>query len=127
MISTILNERYRLNAELGRGGMGVVYRAHDTLLKRDVAVKVMSATALGTEGHARLLHEAQAAASLNHPNVVTVHDVAETGDEFLHRAYERVMLVASQTQDAALRKSWLENVRENREIIAEWKAREEKS
>ena len=127
MIGTVLNERYRLDAELGRGGMGVVYRAHDTLLKRDVAVKMMSATALGTEGHARLLHEARAAASLNHPNVVTVHDVAETDDEFLHRAYERVMLVASQTQDETLRKSWLENVRENREIIAEWKARGEKS
>ena len=68
MIGTLLHKRYRLDAELGRGAMAVVYRAHDTVLKRDVAVKVMSeAIALGTEGRARLLHEAQATAGLNHP------------------------------------------------------------
>jgi predicted ATPase len=76
-IGMLLNARYRLEAEIGGGGMGVVYRAHDTLLGRDVAVKVLSATGLGTEGRARLLHEAQAAAGLNHPNIVTVHDVGE--------------------------------------------------
>jgi tetratricopeptide (TPR) repeat protein len=72
-----LNERYRLDAEIGRGGMGAVYRAHDTLLKRDVAVKVLSETGLGTEGRARLLREAQSAAQLNHPNVVSVYDAGE--------------------------------------------------
>jgi serine/threonine protein kinase len=77
MIGTVLNERYRLDAEIGRGGMGVVYRAHDTLLDRDVAVKVLSASGLGTEGRARLLREAQAAAGLNHPNIVIVHDVGQ--------------------------------------------------
>jgi tetratricopeptide (TPR) repeat protein/predicted Ser/Thr protein kinase len=76
-IGTLLNARYRLEAELGRGGMGVVYRAHDTLLGRDVAVKVLSATALGSEGRAHLLREARAAAVLNHPNVVTIYDVGE--------------------------------------------------
>jgi ABC-type oligopeptide transport system substrate-binding subunit len=80
VIGTLLNERYRLDAELGRGGMGVVYRGCDILLERDVAIKVMSAAALGTEGRARLLHEARAAASLNHPNIVTVHDVGEADD-----------------------------------------------
>jgi len=72
-----LNERYRLDAELGRGGMGVVYRAHDTLLDRPVAVKVVSGSDLGTEGRARLLREARAAARLNHPNIVSVHDAGE--------------------------------------------------
>jgi predicted ATPase len=76
-IGTLLNARYQLEAEIGRGGMGVVYRAHDTLLGRDVAVKVLSASELGTEGRARLLREALAAAGLNHPNIVTVHDVGE--------------------------------------------------
>jgi tetratricopeptide (TPR) repeat protein len=73
----ILNGRYRLDAELGRGGMGAVYRAHDLLLKRDVAVKVVSEAGLSTEGRARLLREAQSAAQLNHPNVVSVYDVGE--------------------------------------------------
>jgi predicted ATPase len=75
MVGVLLNGRYRLDAELGRGGMGQVYRAHDTLLDRDVAVKVLSAPELGAEGRARLLREARAAAGLNHPNIVTVHDV----------------------------------------------------
>jgi tetratricopeptide (TPR) repeat protein len=76
-IGTLLNARYRLEAEIGGGGMGVVYRAHDTLLDRPVAVKVLSAPELGTEGRARLLREARAAAGLNHPNIVTVYDAGE--------------------------------------------------
>ncbi len=78
MISATLQNRYRLEAELGQGGMGIVYRAHDTLLNRPVAVKVLSATGLGTAGKARLLAEAQAAAKLNHPNIVNVYDAGET-------------------------------------------------
>jgi len=87
MIGTTLLERYRLEAEIGRGGMGVVYRAQDTLLERAVAVKVLNPTGLGTAGRARLLTEAQAAAQLNHPNIVMVFDVgfaAETdGQPFI--------------------------------------------
>ena len=78
MIGANLLNRYRIDAQLGQGGMGTVYRAHDTLLGRDVAVKVLSAGGLGAESRARLLSEAQAAAKLNHPNIVTVHDVGET-------------------------------------------------
>jgi len=77
MIGTVLNGRYRLDAELGRGAMGVVYRGHDTLLGRDVAVKVLSAEVLTPETRARLLREARAAAQLSHPNVVTVFDAGE--------------------------------------------------
>jgi predicted ATPase len=77
MIGTLLNARFRLECELGQGGTGVVYRAHDTLLERDVAVKVLSKTGLGSEGRVRLLHEAQAAARLNHPNIVGVYDAGE--------------------------------------------------
>ncbi|MEK7328400.1 MAG: AAA family ATPase, partial [Chloroflexota bacterium] len=68
---------YRIESELGRGGMGVVYRAHDTLLDRAVAVKVLSDSGLGTEGRARLLREAQAAAKLDHPNIVSVYYAGE--------------------------------------------------
>ena len=72
--STLLNGRYLLETELGRGGMGVIYRAQDTLLQRPVAVKMVNKEDLGSEGHLHLLREAQAAARLNHPNIVAVHD-----------------------------------------------------
>jgi ABC-type oligopeptide transport system substrate-binding subunit/serine/threonine protein kinase len=74
MIGSLLQDRYAIESELGRGGMGTVYRAEDTLLERPVAVKVVSATGLGTEGRSRLLQEARAAARLNHPNIVAVYD-----------------------------------------------------
>ncbi len=77
LIGTTLQNRYRIDAELGRGGMGVVYRVHDMLLDRDVAIKMLSVAGLGSEGRARLLREAQAAARLNHPNIVSVHDAGE--------------------------------------------------
>jgi predicted ATPase len=77
MINQLLNDRYRLDAELGRGAMGIVYRGHDTLLDRDVAVKVLSAEVLNAETRARLLREAQAAAQLRHPNIVPVFDAGE--------------------------------------------------
>ncbi|MEK6223109.1 MAG: protein kinase, partial [Chloroflexota bacterium] len=60
--------------------MGKVYRAHDTKLKRDVAVKLMSTDRLGTDGRERMVREAQAIAKLNHPNIVVVHDVGEHDD-----------------------------------------------
>src|SRR5512136_150502 len=77
MVGQLLNERYQLEAELGQGGMGVVYRAHDRLLDRDVAAKVLSRSGLSTQGRARLMREAQAAAKLNHPNIVAVYDAGE--------------------------------------------------
>jgi non-specific serine/threonine protein kinase len=77
VIGATLQKRYRIDAEIGRGGMGVVFRAHDTLLDRDVAIKVLNDARLSAESRARLLREAQAAAQLNHPNIVTVHDAGE--------------------------------------------------
>lgn len=76
-LKTTLNERYRLDKEIGQGGMGTVYRAHDSVLDRDVAVKLMSNAKLGTEGRTRLLHEAKVVAKLNHPNIVSVFDAGE--------------------------------------------------
>jgi len=65
-------ERYEILTELGRGGMGVVYRARDNRLERDVAIKVLRTTSAGEA--ARLGQEAKAAATLNHPGIVTIHD-----------------------------------------------------
>jgi serine/threonine-protein kinase len=72
--------QYRIDSRLGAGGMGVVYKAWDTRLCRDVAVKVLSNTAGTSEdGRRRLLREARHAAALNHPNICTIHEVAEAG------------------------------------------------
>ncbi len=81
---TILRERYRLDTELGRGGMGAVFRATDLELRREVAVKILSATSQTSDGRERLVREARAAAALNHPHIVTIHDVGEaSGFPFL--------------------------------------------
>jgi tetratricopeptide (TPR) repeat protein len=76
-VGTTLRERYRLDSTLGRGAWGVVYRAHDQELNRDVAVKVLSAQALDAENRERMLHEARASAALNHPHIVALYDVGE--------------------------------------------------
>ncbi len=80
MIGQVLQNRYKIEEEIGRGGMGTVYRAQDSLLKRPVAIKVISDNDLGSTGKARLLAEAQAAARLNHPNIVSVYDAGEVGN-----------------------------------------------
>ena len=71
---------YRLDALIGRGGMGEVWRAHDSRLARDVAIKLVSAGTRDPETRARMRREAKAAAAINHPNVVTLHDVISDGD-----------------------------------------------
>jgi serine/threonine protein kinase/WD40 repeat protein/ribosomal protein L7/L12 len=68
--------KYRIISILGRGGMGVVYEAEDTTLKRHVAIKVLpDAGASGAEALRRFIHEAQAAGKLSHPNVVVIHEI----------------------------------------------------
>ena len=69
---------YRVLESLGAGGMGEVYRAHDEQLRRDVALKVLPARLVADPAaRQRLIHEACAAAVLNHPNVCTIHEVGE--------------------------------------------------
>ncbi len=74
----ILGGRYRLERQLGRGGMGTVHLAHDQLLDRRVAVKRLRDLSLAsTEARSRVLHEARALAALNHPGVAAIHDVLD--------------------------------------------------
>jgi serine/threonine-protein kinase len=69
---------YEIRSVLGAGGMGEVYRARDTTLRRDVAVKLLPALAGDDpQRRTRLLQEARAAASLNHPNICTIYEVGE--------------------------------------------------
>src|SRR5262245_47301657 len=69
---------YRIVGPLGAGGMGEVYRANDSRLGRDVALKVLR-RATNAEDLARFSREARAASSLNHPNIVSVFDVDTEG------------------------------------------------
>jgi serine/threonine-protein kinase len=70
---------YKVIAELGRGGMGVVYKAEDTRLHRPVALKLLLDTMAKPEDQERFMIEARAAAALNHPNIATVYQVEDTG------------------------------------------------
>jgi diguanylate cyclase (GGDEF)-like protein len=76
--------RYEIVEELGRGAMGIVYKAHDPLIERFVAIKTIDLQFLsGTERaeyETRFYQEAKAAGHLNHPNIVTIYDLGESGD-----------------------------------------------
>jgi eukaryotic-like serine/threonine-protein kinase len=73
---------YRITEKLGEGGMGVVYKAEDTKLKRDVAIKFLPhSLTVSAKDKEKLKTEAQIAAGLNHPNIATVYAIEEYGDD----------------------------------------------
>ena len=72
---------YRIDEQIGRGGMGVVYRAFDTRLQRAVALKLVDDVTLDSTARSSLLREAQCASALNHPHVCTVFDFGEFNDD----------------------------------------------
>jgi eukaryotic-like serine/threonine-protein kinase len=71
---------YRIDALIGAGAMGAVYKAWDVKLKRSVAIKILAEAPSG-KSRRRLLEEARAAAALNHPHICTVYEVNETADQ----------------------------------------------
>ncbi len=85
----LLNNRYQLQELLGSGGMSVVYRAHDRMLERDVAIKILRETFSSDPTFRERFHqEAKAAANLSHPNIVTIHDFGfDTGRLFIVMEY----------------------------------------
>jgi serine/threonine protein kinase len=105
--------RYLILGQLGEGGMGVVYTAHDPELDRKVALKLMrgeGAKASSSGAPVRLLREAQALARLAHPNVVAIHDVGALGDD---------VWLAMEHIDGQTLSTWLkEQPRTWRQIVA---------
>jgi tetratricopeptide (TPR) repeat protein/DNA polymerase III delta prime subunit len=80
--------RYRIDALLGVGGMGAVFRAQDTTLERPLAIKVLHADVGDRDAKQRLLREARSASALNHPNICTVYEVGEeAGRAFIAMEY----------------------------------------
>src|SRR5277367_1914290 len=78
LLGTVIGGRYRLDAEIGRGGMSTVYRAFDTVLERPVAIKLMHREiAADSDQLERFRREARSVAQLNHAHVVTVIDAGE--------------------------------------------------
>ena len=85
---------YEVVAQIGAGGMGEVYQAHDTKLGRDVAIKVLpEAFAHDPERLSRFQREAKMLASLNHPNIATIHGLEQSGGT----SYLVMELVAGET------------------------------
>ena len=76
-VGALFFQRYLLESSLGQGGFGVVYRAYDNLLDRKVAIKFLTESSLGSQGRAKLLHEAKSAAGLNHPHIIQIYDAGQ--------------------------------------------------
>src|SRR5207253_1239958 len=90
---------YEIHSALGEGGMGRVYLAEDTKLKRKVALKVLPAVHSGDEqARKRLLREAQAAAALDHPNICAIYEVDEESD----RSYIAMQYIEGETLEARM-------------------------
>lgn len=83
MIETTVDGRYQVLARIAAGGMGEVYRAHDPVLNREIALKILHPSLAGDEGFIdRFRREARAAGMLSHPNIVGVHDWGQAGDVY---------------------------------------------
>src|ERR687895_2927530 len=109
LVGATLSERYRLVARIAGGGMGEVYRGHDLLLDRAVAVKLLQPSlAEDPDVVERFRAEARAAARLTHPNVVAVHDWGSEDDRTYYMVMEYV--AGTDLRDVLVTKGSLEPV-----------------
>src|SRR5271168_4114575 len=95
---------YRLEEQIGAGGMGVVYRAHDEYLERDVGIKVLPSGSLMDAGaRKRFRKEALSLAKLNHPNIATVHEFGtDSNTDFLVTEFIEGITLDSKLASGAL-------------------------
>ena len=105
--------RFVVVGELGKGGMGVVYAAHDPELDRKVALKVLRSAAATDEERTRMLREGQAMARVTHPNVITVYEVGVEG---------ALVFLAQELLDAGTLGGWLERRHAQAEIVDKFAA-----
>src|SRR5438552_2177644 len=107
--------QYRLLERIGAGGMGVVSRSLDTRLQRELALKILPADKAGDAARrARFLREAQAASSLNHPNIVTIYEInSDQGIDFI-----AMELVHGRTLHQILREGRIDSARNRRRNFA---------
>jgi len=95
---------YKIVEKLGEGGMGIVYKATDTMLNRDVAIKLLPPQLKSdTKARKRFIHEARAASALNHANIAVVHEIGETpeGQVFIVMAYYEGQTLKDKLADGA--------------------------
>jgi serine/threonine protein kinase len=105
-----ISDRYHIEAPIGRGGMGVVYRAQDSLMDEEVALKFMLPALLKTQrGQKLFIREAQVARRLRHENVVAVHDVSSTAEGILYLSME--LLAGNSLRD------YLRQCRQDRRLL----------
>src|SRR5437868_10175124 len=99
---------YRLESQIGRGGMGSVYRALDTKLNRPVAMKFLSDNLADAAARRRFQREAQVASSLNHPHIVSVYDAGE---------FEGRQYLVTEFVDGGTLKEWTRQKRDWRAVL----------
>ena len=116
LLKEALGDAYTIEGEIGRGGMGVVYRARDERLQRRVAIKVLPPElAFSSEIRQRFTREAQTAARLSHPHIVPIHDVGE-GQGIV---YFVMGLIEGESLAARIRRRGRVSAEETRRIIRE--------